>query len=85
MSSTPGWFNVTIMDDSEAMGEAFEYVLLDRLSKNFLGEWHTYDEAEKAYLEYVAEAPSHLDRLELWFEDERIHVDPEKIRAVTAA
>lgn len=73
------------MADLEREGADFEYVLLDRLSKNFLGEWHTYEEAETAYLEYLAEAPSHLDRLELWCDDERVQVDPEKIRAVTAA
>lgn len=71
---------VTTTDDEE-----FEYVLLDRLSQNFLGEWHTYDEAEREYLAYIAEAPQAVDRLELWHEDERIHVDPEKIAAVTAA
>jgi hypothetical protein len=68
------------LDDDE-----FEYVLLDRLSRNFLGEWHTYDEAEATYLEYIADAPTHVDRLELWREDKRIHVDADKIRAVTAA
>lgn len=75
------------MSDAESglEGEEFEYVLLDRLSSNFLGEWHTYDEAEKTYLEYIADAPSHVNRLELWFEDRRIHVDAERIRAVTAA
>ncbi|MCZ7588272.1 MAG: hypothetical protein M5U27_05285 [Gaiella sp.] len=65
--------------------DEFEYVLLDRLSKNFLGEWHTYDEAEREYLAYIAEAPSDVDRLELWRDDKRIHVDPAKIAAVTAA
>lgn len=71
--------------DTQAEGEDFEYVLLDRVTRNFLGEWHTYDEAEKEYLEYIAIAPTHVDRLELWHEDERVHVDPEKIRAVTVA
>lgn len=72
--------DLTTTDDEE-----FEYVLLDRLSQNFLGEWHTYDEAEREYLAYIAEAPSDVDRLELWHEDKRIHVDPAKIAAVTAA
>jgi len=72
--------DVTTTNDDE-----FEYVLLDRLSQNFLGEWHTYDEAEREYLSYIAEAPSDVDRLELWRNDERIYVDPEKIAAVTAA
>jgi hypothetical protein len=63
----------------------FEYVLLDRVTRNFLGEWHTYDEAEKEYLAYIALEPTHVDRLELWCEDKRIYVDPDKIRAITAA
>ncbi len=66
--------------------EDFEYVLLDRASRNFLDEWHTYEEAEAGYLEWPPRAaPQAVDSLELWHEDERIHVDPEKIRAVTAA
>ena len=52
---------------------------------NFLGEWHTYEEAEEAYPEYIRADPNAVERLELWHEDERIHVDPEKISAVTAA
>ena len=65
--------------------DEFAYVLLDRWSKNFLGEWDTYEEAEETYLEYVRAAPEAVERLELWHEDERIHVDPAKINAVTAA
>ena len=65
--------------------DEFAYVLLDRWSKNFLGEWHTYEEAEETYLEYIRADPEAIERLELWHEDERIHVDPEKITAVTAA
>ena len=65
--------------------DEFEYVLLDRATANFLGEWHTYEEAEETYLEYIRAAPDAIERLELWHDDERIHVDPEKINAVTAA
>lgn len=74
------------MTESNApKSEDFEYVLLDRATRNFLDEWHTYEEAEAGYLEWVRAAPQAVDSLELWFEDTRIHVDPEKIRAVTAA
>lgn len=69
---------------SHGEDEEFEYVLLDRLTRNFLGEWHTYGEAERTYLEYISSAPSHVERLELWYLDKRIHVDPAKIAAVTA-
>lgn len=36
-------------------------------------------------LEYIRVAPDAIERLELWHEDKRIRVDPEKISAVTAA
>ena len=65
--------------------DTFKYVLLDRATANFLGEWHTYEEAEETYLEYIRVAPDAIERLELWHEDKRIRVDPEKISAVTAA
>ena len=65
--------------------EEFGSVLFDRWSRNFLGEWHTYEEAEETYPEYIRADPNAVERLELWHEDERIHVDPEKISAVTAA
>ena len=65
--------------------DEFEYVLFDRWSKNFLGRWHTYEEAEETYLEYIHADPHAVERLELWHEGERIDVDPEKISAVTAA
>ncbi len=72
-------------NDEQPLGDDFPYVLLDRASSNFLGEWHTYEEAEAGYLEWVGAAPQAVADLELWHEDKRIHVDPEKIRAVTAA
>lgn len=49
------------------------------------GEWHTYEEAEETYLLYIRAAPEAVGRLELWHDAERIHVDPAKISAVTAA
>lgn len=61
------------------------YVLLDRRTANFLGEWKTYEEAEQVYLEYVQEDLAAIQRLEIWFEDERVYVDPEKLRPFTAA
>ena len=61
------------------------YVLLDRKSSNFLGEWSSYDEAEEAYLSYLRASPEAVADLELWHEGARIHVDDAKIRAVTTA
>ena len=65
--------------------DEFEYVLLDRATANFLGELHTYEEAEETYPEVIRADPDAIERLELWHEDERIFVDPAKIDAVTAA
>jgi len=61
------------------------FILLDRASRNILGEWHTYEEAEETYPEVIRADPDAIERLELWHEDERIFVDPAKIDAVTAA
>ena len=42
--------------------EEFGYVLFDRGSRNFLGEWHTYEEAEETYLEYIRADPNAVER-----------------------
>lgn len=65
--------------------DEFAYALLDRESRNLLGEWNSYEEAEETYLSYVRAAGKVVESLELWHGDERIHVDPDKIGAVTAA
>ena len=63
------------------------YLLLDRASRNFLGEFETFEEAEETLLRYVRAAPQATADLEIWHEDstEPIRVDPEKIRRVTTA
>ena len=43
--------------------DKFEYVLLDRATANFLGEWHTYEEAEETYLSYIRAAPEAFEHL----------------------
>jgi hypothetical protein len=70
------------VSSTDPLEDEFEYVLLDRWSNNFLGEWHTFEEAEKTYLEYLSADPHGVERLELWHEDKRVHVDPAKISVV---
>ncbi len=62
------------------------YLLLDRETKNFLGEFATFEEAEEAFFRFVGASRSAAEHLEIWREDgtEPIPVDPEKLRAVTA-
>ena len=63
-----------------------QYLLLDRASRNFLGEFETFEEAEKTLLRYVAACPEAADDLEVWHEDgTQLAVDPEKLRPFTAA
>ena len=62
------------------------YVLLDRASRNFLGEFQTFEEAEAALLRYVEADATAADDLELWHEEStRLPVDPEKLRRATGA
>jgi len=64
-----------------------EFVLFDRLSGNFLGEFSTHEEAEEVYLRFVRADASAAEHLEIWDEDgtEPIPVDPEKVREATTA
>lgn len=56
------------------------YVLLDRASRNFLGEFETLAEAQAALLRFVEADASAARDLELWHEDrERVPVDLEKL------
>jgi hypothetical protein len=61
------------------------FLLLDRETRNFLGEYETFEEAEATFFRYVTGDPSAAEHLEIWHEDgTRLEVDPEKIRRVTA-
>ena len=67
------------------MGEK-PFILLDRASRNFLGEFETFEEAETVLLRFVRADPRAADQLELGHEEqERLTVDPEKLRRATAA
>lgn len=63
------------------------FIVFDRLSRNQLDEFRTLDEAEECLLRFVGAEPKASEHLEIWDDDRHaiLHVDPEKIRAVTAA
>lgn len=65
------------------------YVLLDRKTRNFLGWFDTLEEAEEAFFDFVRPHPPAAEHIEIWRNDgknaERLVLDPEKIRRVTAA
>ena len=63
------------------------FVILDQLSGNELGHFPTCAEAEACWLRFIDAEPTAVEHLEIWDYDEdvRLDVDPDKIRAVTAA
>jgi hypothetical protein len=68
------------------MGDA-RFIVFDRTSRNQLGEFDRLEEAEECVLRFAVAAPEATEHLEIWDDDRGaiIYVDPEKIRAVTAA
>ncbi len=71
------------------MSSEVEYILLDQLTMNHLGEFATLEEAEEAFFDFVKPHPPAAEHIEIWRDDgetsERLFVDPEKIRRLTAA
>lgn len=63
------------------------FIVLDQLSRNELGHFDTVAEAEACFLRFVRAEPTAVEHLEIWDDDEdiRLDIDPDKIRAVTAA
>lgn len=74
------WFNVTSMSKGR-------YTLLDRASRNFLGEFDTLAEAEETLARFLLHAPEAATDLEIWDDDEgvRVEVDPGTLRPAPAA
>ncbi len=67
------------------MSAEVEYILLDQLTMNQLGEFATFEEAEEAFFDFVRPHPPAAEHIEIWHDGERLEVDAEKIRRVTAA
>jgi hypothetical protein len=63
------------------------FIVFDRLSRNQLGEFSTLEAAEECFLRFVGADPTADKHLEIWDDDKgiKLHVDPEKVSAVTAA
>lgn len=63
------------------------YILLDRASRNQLGEFDTISEAEETLARFLEHAPEAVDDLEIWDDDEgvRVELDPGTLRPAPAA
>lgn len=63
------------------------FIVFDRLSRNQLGEFSTFEAAEECFLRFVGAAPAAAAHLEIWDDDKgmKLRIDPEKVSAVTAA
>ena len=56
------------------------FILLDRASRNILGEFESLEDAQTERLEYVSAAPDAAESLEIWHGDVQVPVDPESLR-----
>ena len=61
------------------------FILLDRASRNILGEFASLEDAQADRLEWVRSAPDAADCLEIWHGDVRVPVDPESLHTSPAA
>jgi hypothetical protein len=60
------------------------FILLDRASRNILGEFESPEDAQTERLEYVRAAPDAAESLEIWHGDVRVPVDPESLHTFPA-
>ena len=71
------------------MSPEVEYIVVDQITRNQLGEFATLEEAEECFFDFVRPHPPAAEHIEIWRDDgknaEQLVVDPEKIRRVTAA
>jgi hypothetical protein len=51
------------------------FILLDRASRNILGEFQTLDDARVDLLEWVRSAPEAAESLEIWHGDVHVVID----------
>ena len=63
------------------------FVILDQLSRNELGHFATRAAAEECWLRFIDAEPTAVEHLEIWDYDKgvRLDVDPDAVRATTAA
>ena len=60
------------------------FILLDRASRNILGEFESLEDAQAERLEYVSAAPDAAESLEIWRGDVQVPVDPESLHTFPA-
>ena len=60
-------------------------ILLDRASRNILGEFESLEDAQTERLEYASAAPDAAESLEIWHGDVQVPVDPESLHTFPAA
>lgn len=53
------------------------FILLDRASRNILGEYESLDDAQMERREYVSAAPEAAGSLEIWHGDVQLPVEPD--------
>jgi hypothetical protein len=61
------------------------FILLDRASRNILGEFESLQDAQTDRLEWVGAAPEAAQSLEIWHGDIQVPVDPESLHTSPAA
>jgi hypothetical protein len=61
------------------------FILLDRASRNILGEFESLNDARTDRLEWVDAASEADESLEIWHGDVRIPIDPESLQPSPAA
>ena len=61
------------------------FILLDRVSRNVLGEFESLEDAQTDRLEWVGAEPDAAESLEIWHGDIQVPVDPESLHTSPAA
>jgi hypothetical protein len=61
------------------------FILLDRASRNILGEFDALEDAQAERREYIEAAPDAAASLEIWHGDVQVPIDPESLTTAPAA
>ncbi|MEI7761545.1 MAG: hypothetical protein WCJ67_12440 [Thermoleophilia bacterium] len=61
------------------------FILLDRASRNILGEFESLKDAQTDRLDWVGAEPDAAESLEIWHGDVRIPADPGSLHTSPAA
>lgn len=61
-----------------------QYIVLDQLTMNQLGEFDTFEEALDCYRDFVVPHPPAAEHIEIWLDDTRLEIDPTSPPATAA-